>query len=75
VLIARAFRDLPDWLDLAPAYVQPGGRVVAMLGKAQPESELRARAEERSLRLISFRDYRLPFSGAERQVAVFNKAK
>ncbi len=75
VLIARAFMDLPDWLDLAPAYVQPGGRVVAMLGKAQPESELRARAEERGLGLVAFRDYRLPFSGAERQVAVFNKAK
>lgn len=75
VLIARAFMDLPDWLNLAPAYVEPGGRVVAMLGKAQPESELRARAEERSLRLVSFRDYRLPFSGAERQVAVFSKAE
>jgi 16S rRNA (guanine527-N7)-methyltransferase len=46
-----------------------------MLGKAQPESELRARAEERGLGLVAFRDYRLPFSGAERQVAVFNKAK
>ncbi len=73
VLIARAFMDLPDWLNLAPAYVQPGGRVVAMLGKGQPESELRVRAEERQLRLVSFRDYRLPFSGAERQVAVFTK--
>jgi 16S rRNA (guanine527-N7)-methyltransferase len=74
VLIARAFMDLPDWLNLAPAYVLPGGRVVAMLGKAQPESELQARAAERNLRLVSSRQYRLPFSGAERQIAVFFQA-
>ena len=73
VLIARAFMDLPDWLGLAPAYVEEGGRVVAMLGKAQPDAELQARAAERSLRVVSARSYRLPFSGAERQVAVFAK--
>jgi len=73
LLIARAFMDLPDWLNLAPAYVLPGGRVVAMLGKAQPEPELRARADERGLSFVSARQYRLPFSGAERQVAVFGK--
>jgi 16S rRNA (guanine527-N7)-methyltransferase len=73
VLIARAFMDLPDWLNLAPAYVLPGGRVVAMLGKAWPESELRARAAERNLSLSSSRQYRLPFSGAERQIAVFSQ--
>ncbi len=72
LLIARAFMDLPDWLNLAPAYLLPGGRVVAMLGKAQPDEELHARAAERQLRLISARQYRLPFSGAERQVAVFS---
>lgn len=73
VLIARAFMDLPDWLGLAPAYVEEGGRVVAMLGKAQPDAELQARAAERNLRVVSARSYRLPFSGAERQVAVFTK--
>ena len=73
LLIARAFMDLPDWLNLAPAYVLPGGRVVAMLGKAQPDAELEARAGERGLRLISARQYRLPFSRADRQVAVFSK--
>jgi 16S rRNA (guanine527-N7)-methyltransferase len=66
--------DLPDWLNLAPAYLLPGGRVVAMLGKAQPDAELQARAGERGLRLISARQYRLPFSHAERQVAVFSQA-
>jgi 16S rRNA (guanine527-N7)-methyltransferase len=72
-LIARAFMDLPDWLALAPAYVEDGGRVVAMLGKAQTDKELQARAAERNLRVVSARSYRLPFSGAERQVAVFAK--
>ena len=70
-VIARAFMDLPDWLDLAPAYLAPGGRVVAMLGKALGEDELRAQAENRGLKLVSARAYRLPFSGAERQVASF----
>jgi 16S rRNA (guanine527-N7)-methyltransferase len=73
LLIARAFMDLPDWLALAPGYVAPGGRVVAMLGKAQSDAELAARAAERQLRVVSARAYRLPFSGAERQVAVFAK--
>jgi len=75
VLIARAFRDLPDWLDLAPAYVAPGGRVVAMLGKNASDAELAEAAGARALRVVSARAYRLPFSGAERQVAVFAKAE
>jgi len=74
-VIARAFMDLPDWLGLAPAYLAPGGRVVAMLGKAMGEEELRARGEERGLRLLSARAYRLPFSGAERQVVAYEKAE
>lgn len=74
LIIARAFMDLPDWLNLAPAYLLPGGRVVAMLGKPQPDEELHARAAERKLRLVSARQYRLPFSGAKRQVAVFSQA-
>ena len=75
LLIARAFRDLPDWLDLAPAYVAPGGRVVAMLGKNASDAELAQAAGARGLRVVSARAYRLPFSGAERQVAVFAKAE
>jgi 16S rRNA (guanine527-N7)-methyltransferase len=74
LLICRAFMDLPDWLNLAPAYLLPGGRVVAMLGKAQPDEELHARAAERNLRFVSARQYQLPFSGAKRQVAVFSHA-
>ena len=73
-VLARAFMDLPDWLDLAPAYLAPGGRVVAMLGKAVDEAQLRAQAGTRGLALVSARAYRLPFSGAERQVVAFTRA-
>ena len=74
-VIARAFMDLPDWLKLAPAYLAPGGRVVAMLGKAASDAELAQAAGARGLQVVSARAYRLPFSGAERQVAVFRKAE
>jgi len=73
-VVARAFMDLPDWLGLAPAYLAPGGRVVAMLGKGLTEPELRTQAQARGLVLVGSRDYRLPFSKAERQVAVFARA-
>jgi 16S rRNA (guanine527-N7)-methyltransferase len=70
-VVARAFMDLPDWLGLAPAYLEPGGRVVAMLGKPLEERLLQEAAAARHLRLVSARAYRLPWSGAERQVALF----
>ncbi len=70
-VIARAFMDLPDWLDLAPAYLAPGGHVVAMLGKALGDEALRAEGDKRQLKLVSARAYRLPFSGAERQVVAY----
>ncbi len=72
-VLARAFMDLPDWLDLAPAYLAPGGHVVAMLGKALGEEALRQEAGKRGLELVSARAYQLPFSRAERQVAAFKK--
>lgn len=70
-LVARAFMDLGDWLALAPAYLEPEGRIVAMLGRAATREELVARAAERGLRVVSAREYALPFSRAGRQVAVF----
>ena len=72
-VLARAFMDLPDWLALAPAYLAPGGHVVAMLGKALGEDALRAEGEKRGLGLVSARAYRLPFSGAERQVVAYTR--
>jgi len=70
VVISRAFTELPAFLPLAAPYLaEPGGRVVAMLGKAP--DDLAAAAARAGLRLQALRRYALPFSGAERHVAVF----
>ena len=73
VLIARAFMDLPDWLGLAPAYVEEGGRIVAMVGRPYTDAQLAEHAGARGWKVQSQRTYALPFSGAQRQVAVFVK--
>jgi len=67
VAICRAFMPLPEWLALAPSYVESGGRVVAMLG---PEAAI-PDALPPGLVLGGERRYRLPRSGAERRVAWF----
>ena len=74
VVISRAFAELDDFLPLAAPYLQPGGpggRVVAMLGKAPVDPEGAARRA--GLQLASLRRYDLPFSGAERHAAVFQR--
>ena len=68
VAICRAFMALPEWLRLAPAYVKPGGRVLAMLG---PEAQ-RGTAGE-GVSELSWKDYVLPFSGAKRGLAEFRR--
>ncbi len=68
VVIARAFQDFPTWLSSARPYVAAKGRVVAMLGHAPQNPE--AAAAQAGGRLTSLRSYRLPFSGAERAVAI-----
>ncbi|WP_161604924.1 hypothetical protein [Myxococcus xanthus] len=54
-------------LSLGVTLVDTVGKKVAFIKAAA------ARAAERQLRVVSSRAYRLPFSGAERQVAVFAK--
>jgi 16S rRNA (guanine527-N7)-methyltransferase len=71
-VVSRAFTELEAFLPLAAPYlVVPDGRVVAMLGKA-PEDPAAA-ATRAGLRLLTLRRYALPFSGAERHVAVFQR--
>ena len=65
VASCRAFMPLPDWLALAPAYVPPGGRIVAMLG---PEAKIPS-----GLAVVSERSYELPWSGAFRRIVVFSR--
>lgn len=63
VVLSRAFMDVERFVPLARAYLAPGGRVVAMLGKAP--------ASFGALAPSSVRSFALPFSGAPRAVAVF----
>ncbi len=61
VVIARAFMDVGRFVPLARSYLAPGGRVVAMLGKA----------ELGGVTPDALRTFALPFSGAGRAVATF----
>ncbi len=70
-VVSRAFTELEAFLPLAAPYLAEGGRVVAMLGK--PPADPAAAAQRAGLRQISLRRYALPFSGAERHVAVFQR--
>ncbi len=69
-VISRALVDLKGWLALAPGYA-PAGKVVAMLGRAPAQEELERLAQEAGMRIVSMREYTLPFSGDPRAVAVF----
>ncbi len=69
VVISRALMDLPDWVALGSKYVAPGGRLVAMLGKAPEDPEVLAGQHGFARGIL--RGYALPFSGATRHVAVF----
>ncbi len=72
VVISRAFMDVGPFLALARAYLAPGGRVVAMLGRAPPDEELARVAEAAGLALSGARRFALPWSGDPRGVAVFH---
>ena len=70
-VISRALMDVGPWLALAKTYLQPGGRVLAMLGQAPDEASLQALAAGQGMALVSLRRYALPLSGDPRAVAVF----
>ena len=70
VVICRAFLDLEQWAVLSRKYVVPGGRAIAMLGKA-PAVDLQALAARAGFSAATLRAYALPFSKAERHVAAF----
>jgi 16S rRNA (guanine527-N7)-methyltransferase len=71
LVISRAFMDVGPFVALAAHYVEPGGRVVAMLGQAPSEAELARLGEAAGLRFTSLRRLTLPLSGDPRGVAVF----
>ncbi|MBI3182871.1 MAG: 16S rRNA (guanine(527)-N(7))-methyltransferase RsmG [Myxococcales bacterium] len=72
-VVSRALAEPSAWLPLAAPYALPNGRVLTMLGRAPPKSELAQLGRAASLALVSLRGYRLPFSGAERAVARFDR--
>jgi 16S rRNA (guanine527-N7)-methyltransferase len=73
VLISRAFRDVAAWVALAKGYLEPGGRIVAMVGAMPSHASLAAVAAEHRLRVLSERQYRLPSSGDRRSAVVFSE--
>jgi 16S rRNA (guanine527-N7)-methyltransferase len=64
--ISRAFLPPEEWLQLAPHYVTPGGRVFTFLGAQTPMPE-RLPA---GLKPAESREYLLPRSGARRRIEV-----
>lgn len=71
VVVSRALMDVGPWLALARAYLEPGGRVVAMVGQTPSEPALQALAAAAGLRLVSRRTFALPFSQDPRGVLTF----
>lgn len=70
VVISRALMDFPAWAKLGARYLDEGGRLVAMLGQPLSPAEAEAQAAAAGLRIVSAREYELPFSKASRQVLV-----
>lgn len=70
-VIARALMDVGPWLSLGSRYLAPGGRLVAMLGPAPERGGLEELAAAQGRRLVSLREYALPWSKAPRSLAVF----
>ncbi|HYV67473.1 MAG TPA: 16S rRNA (guanine(527)-N(7))-methyltransferase RsmG [Myxococcales bacterium] len=66
--VARAFAGPREWLALAEPYVLPGGAAFCMLGPSDPVP-----SSQGDLVLRRELGYRLPFSGAERRIAVFQR--
>lgn len=73
LVIARAFMELGPFLALATPYLEPGGRVVAMLGQPPPEPELARLAAAAGLTFTALRRFCLPSSKDPRAVAVFRR--
>jgi 16S rRNA (guanine527-N7)-methyltransferase len=64
--VARAYAAPPAWLQLAQQYVLPGGVAICMLGPAEPVPD-----RVGDLALQQELAYALPFSGAQRRLAIY----
>jgi 16S rRNA (guanine527-N7)-methyltransferase len=69
--VARALADVTVWLQLAKHHVKPGGRIIAMLGRAPEPTAMERAAADAEVQLLSTSTYVLPLSGDPRSLAVF----
>lgn len=67
-VVSRALVEPEEWLPLASHYLETGGCILAMLGKAPA-----GLTEVEGFIRRSLRRYELPWSHAERHVAVFER--
>ncbi|MFN0064181.1 MAG: 16S rRNA (guanine(527)-N(7))-methyltransferase RsmG [Myxococcaceae bacterium] len=72
-VVARAVGAPEPMLRLCRPYLTEGGAVLLMLGRTEEEA-VQAAAQAQGFRLGSFRVMRLPWSGAERAVALLSPA-
>jgi 16S rRNA (guanine527-N7)-methyltransferase len=64
--VSRAFASADQWLRLAQQYVLPGGVAICMLG---PADQIPPRVEDMALQQEL--RYALPYSGAQRRLAIY----
>jgi hypothetical protein len=64
--VSRALAAPAEWLHLAQQYVLPGGVAICMLG---PSDEVPDQVED--LALEQELRYSLPYSGAQRRLAIY----
>jgi 16S rRNA (guanine527-N7)-methyltransferase len=74
VVVSRAFTEPGRWVPFARGYVEVGGRIVTMLGAAGNRTEMEQLAAAEGLAVEQWREYRLPFTGADRAVAVMRSS-
>lgn len=74
VVVSRALADPDRWLPLGRAYLAPGGRLLAMLGREADEEALRRAGDASGLKLVRVRRFLLPRSRSERAIATFVSA-
>ena len=71
-VVSRAFKSLEPFVELARPFLQPGGRVIAMLGRALPGGEegVQALASASGAALISLERFALPLGAGDRHIIV-----
>jgi 16S rRNA (guanine527-N7)-methyltransferase len=71
-VVSRAFQSLEPFIELAHPFLQPGGRVIAMLGRALPGGEkgVQALASASGATLTALEQFALPLGAGERHIVV-----